>query len=59
MQATVPSTGVDANGFTHTVTTYVYPGNPGFIVDRFDITNPSSSTILLSPTQPLLSLIHI
>jgi PKD repeat protein len=53
MQATVPSTGVDANGFTHTVTTYVYPGNPGFIVDRFDITNPSSSPILLSPTQPL------
>jgi PKD repeat protein len=53
MQATVPSTGVDANGFTHTVTTYVYPGNPGFIVDRFDITNPSSSAILLSPTQPL------
>lgn len=53
MQATVPSTGVDTNGFVHTVTTYVYPGNPGFIVDRFDITNPSSSPILLSPTQPL------
>jgi len=53
MQATVPSTGVDANGFVHTVTTYVYPGNPGFIVDRFDITNPSSSPILLSPTQPI------
>jgi PKD repeat protein len=53
MQATVPSTGVDANGFVHTVTTYVYPGNPGFIVDRLDITNPSSSAILLSPTQPL------
>ncbi len=53
MRATVPAAGVDTNGFVHTVTTYVYPGNPGFIVDRFDISNPSSSPILLSPTQPL------
>jgi PKD repeat protein len=52
-QATVPASGVDPNGFTHTVTTYVYPGDPGFLVNRFDITNPSASPIQLSPTQSI------
>jgi hypothetical protein len=51
--ATVPASGTDPNGFTHTVTTYIYPGNPGFMVDRFDITNPSSTPIQLSPTQSI------
>jgi hypothetical protein len=50
-QARVPSTGVDPNGFVHTITTYVYPGDPGFMIDRFDITNPSQSSIQLSSTQ--------
>jgi len=49
-QATVPAAGTDPNGFVHTVTTYIYPGNPGFIVDRFDITNPSSKPIQLATT---------
>jgi hypothetical protein len=51
--STVPASGTDPNGFTHTVNTYIYPGNPGFMVNRFDITNPSSSPIQLSPTQSI------
>ncbi len=50
-QATVPATGVDPNGFTHTITTYVYPGDPGFFIHRFDITNPSQSPIPLAASQ--------
>jgi hypothetical protein len=52
-QATIPSSGVDVNGFVHTLTTYVYPGDPGFMVDRFDISNPSSSPIMLASTDSI------
>jgi hypothetical protein len=52
-RATIPANGVDPNGFTHTVTTYIYPGDPGFMVNRFDITNPSTSPIQLSATQSI------
>jgi PKD repeat protein len=52
-QATVPSGGVDANGFVQTVTTYVYPGDPGFMVDRFQITNPGSAPITLASTDSI------
>jgi hypothetical protein len=50
-QATVPAAGVDPNGFTHTVTTFVYPGDAGFMVSRFDITNRSSAPIQIAGTE--------
>ena len=52
-QATVPSSGVDANGFVQTVTTYVYPGDPGFTVNQFEITNPGSTPITLKSTDSI------
>ncbi len=50
---TVPTSGTDANGFNYLVKTAIYPGNPGFIADRVDATNPSGSAITLGAADSL------
>lgn len=47
------SYGPDANGFNWTVSTCIYPGDPGFIAYRFDITNPNGTAIQLAPNDSL------
>lgn len=51
--STVPASGSDSNGFTHHVTTYIYPGDPGLTVQRFDLTNSSGAPIDLLSTDSL------
>ena len=51
--STVPRSGTDANGFQTRVQTYVYPGDPGFLVQRFDIVNPSANAISLSSSDSI------
>jgi PKD repeat protein len=51
--ASIPRTGKDANGFQHSVTTYIYPGDPGFLIQRYDLINPSTSAITLSSSDSI------
>jgi hypothetical protein len=45
---TPASGGVNSNGLQQLITTYIYPGDPGFLVERLDITNPGTTAIILS-----------
>ncbi len=48
-----PSSGTDSNGLVHRVTTFIYPGDPGLLVQRFDLTNTSSQPVALSDWDSL------
>jgi len=49
----VPAAGTDTNGLIHEVSTIIYAGDPGFLIQRFDLINPGIEPITLSASDSI------